>query len=175
MSKSKETLKEVCDIVWSAWKHAGEGLSVDTSGVVLRATLNLTDEHLHSEASAWLFRTLKQELKDAGEIDEAYEKELEKDIYTAAQNVLEHEKILIAKIFERGKIEGITEKQLEHFAESRINLCLRNMGYENLYKVEYNPVASWFYSGINGYQMQDFFNSQGNQYVRDWSEQGFSF
>lgn len=143
--------------------------------VVSGINFSARDEHLHSEASAWLFRTLKQELKDAGEIDEQYEKELEADIYTAAHKVLEHEKILIAKIFEKGKIEGITEKQLEHFAESRINLCLRNMGYENLYKVEYNPVASWFYSGINGYQMQDFFNSQGNQYVRDWSEQGFSF
>jgi ribonucleoside-diphosphate reductase beta chain len=83
--------------------------------------------------------------------------------------------LIIEKIFEKGKIEGITETQLEHFAQSRINVCLRNMGYENLYKVEYNPIAEWFYKGINGYQMQDFFSSQGNQYERGWNEKAFRF
>ena len=88
---------------------------------------------------------------------------------------MEHEKAIIGKIFEKGRIEGITDKQLEHFAQSRINLCLRNLGYENLYKVEYNPVADWFYKGINGYSSIDFFNSQGNQYQRDWDSEGFKF
>jgi len=58
---------------------------------------------------------------------------------------------------------------------SRINLCLRNLGYENLYKVEYNPISDWFYKGINGYSQIDFFNSQGNQYDRNWDAQGFKF
>jgi len=143
--------------------------------VVSGINFSARDEHLHSEAAAWLFRTLLQELKDKGEITAEYEEELKQDIYKAAETVLEHERKIISKIFEKGKIDGITDTQLEHFAQSRINLCLRNLGYENLYKVEYNPVGEWFYKGINGYQMQDFFNSQGNQYQRDWSEQGFSF
>lgn len=143
--------------------------------VVSGINFSARDEHLHSEAAAWLFRTLLQELKDKGEISVEYEEELKQDIYKAAETVLEHERKIISKIFEKGKIDGITDTQLEHFAQSRINLCLRNLGYENLYKVEYNPVGEWFYKGINGYQMQDFFNSQGNQYQRDWSEQGFSF
>lgn len=143
--------------------------------VVSGINFSARDEHLHSEAAAWLFRTLLQELKDKGEISAEYEEELKQDIYKAAETVLEHERKIISKIFEKGKIDGITDTQLEHFAQSRINLCLRNLGYENLYKVEYNPVGEWFYKGINGYQMQDFFNSQGNQYQRDWSEQGFSF
>ena len=143
--------------------------------VVSGINFSARDEHLHSEAAAWLFRTLLQELKDKGEITEEYEELLKEDIYKAAETVMEHERKIIDKIFEKGKIDGITDTQLEHFAQSRINLCLRNLGYENLYKVEYNPVGEWFYKGINGYQMQDFFNSQGNQYQRDWSEQGFSF
>lgn len=143
--------------------------------VVSGINFSARDEHLHSEAAAWLFRTLLQELKDKGEITEEYEESLKADIYEAAETVMEHERKIIDKIFEKGKIDGITDTQLEHFAQSRINLCLRNLGYENLYKVEYNPVGEWFYKGINGYQMQDFFNSQGNQYQRDWSEQGFSF
>lgn len=133
------------------------------------------DENLHSEAAAWLFRTLKQELRDAGEVSEEYENSLKEDIYKAAHTVFEHEKLIIKKIFEKGKIEGITDTQLEHFAQSRINLCLRNLGYENLFKVDYNPIADWFYKGINGYQAQDFFSSQGNQYSREWNENGFNF
>ena len=34
-------------------------------------------------------------------------------------------------------------------------------------------MGEWFYSGINGYMAQDFFNSQGNQYSRNWNALGF--
>lgn len=143
--------------------------------VVSGINFSARDEHLHSEAAAWLFRTLLKEKIEAGLISEQEQEDLKKDILEAATTVDLHEKAIIKKIFQKGKIEGITDVQLEHFAQSRINLCLRNLGYENLFKVEYNPVADWFYKGINGYQMQDFFNSQGNQYQRDWNENGFSF
>lgn len=143
--------------------------------VVSGINFSARDENLHSEAAAWLFRTLLKEKKEAGYIGQASEDELKKDIYLAAETVMEHEKAIIKKIFEKGRIEGITDTQLEYFAQSRINLCLRNLGYENLYKVDYNPVADWFYKGINGYSMIDFFNSQGNQYQRDWDSVGFKF
>lgn len=143
--------------------------------VVSGINFSSRDENLHAEAAAWLFRQLKQEMKDLGLLSAESEQSLRDDLYLAAETVFKHEQQIIKKIFEKGKIEGITSLQLEHFAQSRINLCLRNLGYENLYKVEYNPIADWFYRGINGYQMQDFFNSQGNQYQRDWDERGFTF
>lgn len=126
-------------------------------------------------AAAWLFRTLKQELKDAGELSEEQEETLEEKIKEAALTVFEHERIIIRKMFEKGKIEGITDVQLEHFVQSRINLCMRELGYKNIWDVQYNPVGNWFYKGINGYQMQDFFNSQGNQYQRNWDINGFKW
>lgn len=143
--------------------------------VVSGINFSARDENLHSEAAAWLFRTLLSEKKAAGEITEDYEQELKQDVIKAAETVLEHEKAIIRKIFEKGTIDNITDIQLEHFAMSRINLCLRNLGYENLYKVEYNPISDWFYKGINGYSQIDFFNSQGNQYDRNWDAQGFKF
>lgn len=143
--------------------------------VVSGINFSARDENLHSEAAAWLFRTLLKEKKEADYVNQEFEDELKKDIYMAAETVMEHEKAIIKKIFEKGRIEGITDTQLEYFAQSRINLCLRNLGYENLYKVDYNPVAEWFYKGINGYSMIDFFNSQGNQYQRDWDSEGFKF
>ena len=36
-------------------------------------------------------------------------------------------------------------------------------------------MIDWFYKGINGYSQIDFFNSQGNQYDRNWDAQGFKF
>lgn len=143
--------------------------------VVSGINFSSRDENLHAEAAAWLFRTLMKELKELGLINDEYLESLKTDIYAAAEVVFKHEQQIINKIFEKGKIEGITSVQLEHFVQSRINLCLRNLGYDNLYKVDYNPIAEWFYKGINGYQMQDFFNSQGNQYQRDWNEHGFTF
>lgn len=133
------------------------------------------DENLHAEAAAWLFRTLKQELKQLNQLSEQEEQSLQDDIFKAAEIVYQHECLIIAKLFEKGKIEGITDIQLQHFVQSRINLCLRNLGYHNLFKVTHNPIAEWFYKGINGFQSTDFFSSQGNQYSRGWNEDEFCF
>lgn len=143
--------------------------------VVSGINFSARDEHLHSEAAAWLFRTLLQEKIEAGLISEQEQEELKQDIYEAAHTVDLHEKAIIKKIFQKGKIDGITDVQLEYFEQSRINLCLRMLGYDNLFKVEYNPIAEYFYKGINGYSSIDFFNSQGNQYQRDWDSEGFKF
>lgn len=141
--------------------------------VVSGINFSARDEHLHSEAAAWLFRTLRKEGIEIGYYRKEYLDSVDEYIYNAAKEVFEHEKVIIRKIFSKGKIEGITEKQLENFAMSRIDLCLKNLGLNPIYKVEYNPVADWFYAGINGYMAQDFFSSQGNQYARDWSSVGF--
>ncbi len=132
------------------------------------------DEHLHSLAAAWLFRTLLSEKREAGEITPEEEYVLKLDIFEGARKVLEHEKIIIAKIFEKGPIDGITAHQLEEFAMHRINLCLTNLGYEAFFEIKNTVVQDWFYKGITGYSSNDFFNSKGNQYSRDWNLMGFS-
>ena len=143
--------------------------------IVSGINFSAREEHLHMEAAAWLFRQHMKEATEDGLIDDDYKASLKADIIKGAEIVFEHEKLIIAKIFEKGVIESITPTQLEHFVQSRINMCLRNLGYENIYKVEYNPIAEWFYKGINGYQMTDFFSSQGNQYQRNWDEESFNF
>lgn len=142
--------------------------------VVSGINFSARDEHLHSIAAAWLFRTLLHEKRYAGLITPEEELLLRDDIYAAAHKVLEHERIIIAKIFEKGSIDGITAHQLEEFAKHRINLCLTNLGYEPIFEIKNTIVEEWFYKGITGYSSQDFFNSKGNQYQRDWNLQGFS-
>lgn len=136
--------------------------------IVRGINMSARDENLHSEASAWLFRQLNEELRqetaDSLPLFEAL-----------AQAVREHEHAIVDKIFEKGPIEGITDVQLKHFVDSRINLVGRNLGFKNLYEVKYNPVKAWFEEGINNYQMLDFFTGTGREYTRSWEEAAFEW
>jgi ribonucleoside-diphosphate reductase beta chain len=128
------------------------------------------DEDTHAQASSWLFRTLREEMKKEG-IQE--NPELEKKIQEIAEYVKEHEFEIVSRIFSKGKIEGITETQMQHFIESRIDVQLQRMGLKKLYNVKYNPIAEWFDKIVDSYQYTDFFAGQGSSYSRGWNSQGF--
>lgn len=127
------------------------------------------DENLHSLGAAGCFKIHKEQLN----LSEKEDQQVQDRIQAIAEKVLEHEKRIIEMIFMEGTVEGITATQLTHFVESRINLCLRNLGYNNLYKVSYNPISDWFYDGLNNFQFIDFFTGQGREYQRDWDETSF--
>ena len=137
--------------------------------VVRGANFSVRDENLHSIGGAYAF---KVKLSEAN-LNEEQIADLKGIINQAALKLYEHETIINSKVFEKGHIDGVTEKQLNHFAESRINLTLQQLGLEPLFKVEYNPIAEWFYDGITGFQFNDFFSGIGNSYSRDWSESEF--
>jgi len=127
----------------------------------------------HSNAGAWLFRTVLNEAKNNNEISQEEIVELQQELEDTAKVILEHESVIINKIFERGTIKGITDVQLKHFVESRLDLCLSNLGYKHIFNPSYNPIASWFYNDINSSTLHDFFSSTGNDYNRNWNEKGF--
>lgn len=124
------------------------------------------DEGLHSEASAWLYRTY---LREQGTHPDP------EAVTYMAKLVREHEHRIVDKIFEHGHIDGITDVQMKHFIDSRINVVLRNLGFHNLYEVKYNPIADYFYKGINDFTMNDFFSGQGREYKRDWDSEAFTW
>jgi len=148
-AKGKNKLKNVC---------AGIDFSV-------------RDENLHSLAGAWLYKTYLKEKGDKQELSLRYVDH----VYEAAAKIYEHEKAIIRKLFEKGHIEGITEKQLVHFVEHRINLCLENLGFQKMFEVTYNPIAEWFYKNINNFKAVDFFSNTGKEYHRDWPEAKFTW
>lgn len=128
---------------------------------------SLRDENLHAIAGAWCFRhKTKNYTKEQLE-------EVENKIIEGAKKIYEHEVEIVKMIFEKGPIEGITEKQLVNFVESRINECLKQLGFKKQYDVKYNPIAEWFYKAINDYSFNDFFSGIGNQYHRNWDETAF--
>jgi len=130
------------------------------TNIVRGINFSVRDENLHSEAGAWLFK------ESGAKLDHQV-------IRGIAEQLLKHEEAIIAKIFEKGPIKGITAHQLEEFVKSRINICLGNMGLHSEWKVPYNPIALWFYNGINNYTYNDFFSAVGNEYSRNWSETEF--
>jgi ribonucleoside-diphosphate reductase beta chain len=138
-------------------------------------TFSAKDENLHSEGGAWAFRTLLSELREMGRYLEGSEEWelLKKRLYKAAKAIYEHECQIIDMVFSKGAIVGITATQLKHFVESRIDLCLENLGLDKVYKPTYNPVAKWFYNMIGSDVQHDFFAKLGSSYNRNWSETGF--
>jgi ribonucleotide reductase beta subunit family protein with ferritin-like domain len=131
--------------------------------------MSVTDENLHSIGGASLCRDLKREL----EYTEEEELEFEHEVYSLCDIVRDHEYRIIDMIFEKGKMDGITDIQMKHFVDSRINTCLQQLGLNRLYDVKYNPIAEWFYKGINNYQFNDFFSGIGREYQRNWDESKF--
>jgi len=141
--------------------------------VVRGINFSVRDENLHSVAGAWAFRYALEKMKGTTTDFDLYKKNIEEKIRQVARKIYEHECQIIAMLFEKGKIEGITAHQLENFVQSRINECLKQLGFTKEYDVKYNPIAEWFYKGINDYTFNDFFSGMGNQYHRNWSETDF--
>lgn len=139
--------------------------------VVRGINFSVRDENIHSVAGAWSFKLKKQQRNLSDEQEGAlYEK-----VKACALMLYEHEKEIAKMTFEKGKIEGITETQVVNFVESRINECLLQLGYPKMFEVTYNPIATWFYSGINNYTFNDFFSGMGREYSRNWDESAFTW
>lgn len=137
--------------------------------VVRGINFSVRDENIHSIAGAWSFKKLMQEKNITPE-----EKDnIKNKLVSVAEKLYEHECLIIDMIFEKGAIEGITSTQMKHFVQSRINLCMKELGFNNVYEVPYNPISDWFYDGINGFQYNDFFTGIGASYNRNWDASSF--
>lgn len=138
--------------------------------VNINAGINFSanDEVIHSEAGAWLFNTLLQE-----NINEVNKKELVDDILESVDKIREHEFYIIDNTFSKGDMEGITSSQSKSFVESRLDICLNNLGIKKIYKPTDNPISEWFYSDLNSSVQHDFFIASGNSYNRNWDQRKF--
>lgn len=160
-------------------KHFQTGGKNKLLNVVRGIDFSVRDENLHAEGGAWLYRTLKAELKHAKQLDKGFKQEKrEAELLSMAEKLYEHECRIVDMIFEKGRIQGITDIQMKNFVHSRIRECLKKLDIEELgmfAENKYNPIADWFYKSINEYQMNDFFTGIGNQYNRKWDEGGFEW
>lgn len=134
-------------------------------------SFSVSDEMLHAEAGAWLFKTLVEE-QDLGSLEMG---QLASEIIEVAFSIVEHEDRIVDMIFEEGEIENVTPETLKTFVRSRINMCLRMMGVAEIFSIDYNPIAEWFYGTATGYSMVDTFFKVSSEYERSASEADFSW
>lgn len=141
--------------------------------VVSGIDFSVRDENLHALGGAWLFRQYIHELDDCGyKLDKV---KLHKEILEIAETLRNNEYVIVDMLFEKGGMTGITARQLKNFIDSRVDLCLENLGFEKIHKPTYNPISKWFYNGINAIKVHDFFAKLGSEYNRDWNEKAFKW
>ena len=161
-------------ILYSAFaflKHFQSQGKNKVKALVSGIDFSVRDENLHAEAGAYVFRVDLQQSNLTPERQAG----LFERIYSAARVLREHEHAIADRIFAKGRIEGITAHQLKNFVDSRLDLCLQNLGLSTIFNPASNPIADWFYLGLSQSKMHDFFNSQGSAYNRDWSEEEFDW
>lgn len=147
-------------------KHFQSGGKNKLMNLVGGIDFSVRDENLHSLAGAWIYRTTAAE--SGVRMDPM-------PFVRFCETVRDHEYKIIDMIFEKGDIPGITSEQLKTFVDSRLNLCLNQLGFEGIYRVDNNPIADWFYKKIQSNKLHDFFQNQGNSYTRNWSESKFNW
>lgn len=151
-------------------------LTVPGSAFVIRSNNKISiTGNCHSEAGAWLFRTLMKEAIDDNQLSQEEQDRLRLELEETTKVILEHETIIINKIFEKGAIKGISDVQLVNFVQSRLDICLKNLGYKRIFKPSYNPIAEWIYNDVDSSILHDFFSQVGNDYNRNWSESKFTW
>lgn len=145
--------------------------------VISGINFSARDENLHATGGAWLFNRTLDEYRRTVSVDqfEAERDDLVERIRGAAEHVYAHEVRIVEMLFTEGPISGIEQVDLNTFVKSRVNMTLANMGIEPLFDIGDNPIAQWFYNGINGTQFHDFFQVTGNEYNRNIGETEFEF
>lgn len=132
-------------------------------GVGQIIAFSIKDESLHAEAGCWLFNTL------VSEFPEIMTDELKKDLYDAARLTIELEDNFIAKAFEKGPIEGLTEADMKAFIRHRANTKLNDIGLKKVWKnidKEALERMNWFDILSSGNSHSDFFASRVSDYSK---------
>src|ERR1700754_6067 len=141
--------------------------------VVRGINFSLRDENLHALAGAWLYRSLRDEmLREGGEYGDEVRIAGER-VLEAARHIYAHEERIVDMIFEKGEMEGMTADQMKKFVQSRINLCLAQLGLPHIFEVVNDTISGWFYDNINAVSFNDFFTGVGSSYNRNWKQEGF--
>lgn len=173
------TLMENC-VLYSNFaflKHFQSGGKNLLQNVVSGINFSARDENLHATGGAWLFNTTLDEYRATVAADkfEAERDQLFERVRAVAAHIHAHEERIVELLFAHGPIPGIEQADLDTFVKSRVNLTLANMRMEPLFEITENPIADWFYAGINGTQFHDFFQVTGNEYNRTIGETEFEF
>lgn len=128
------------------------------------------DETLHGIFASFLHNKYIEEYGDAFPLEEHEEK-----VNQLVREIISHEDAVIDFVFKGvASINDITPAQLKAFIRSRADATLSECGLKTMYDVVVNPIADWFYKGVNSIKMHDFFVSGTSSYRRAWKTNNLS-
>ena len=133
-------------------------------GVGQQMKWSVRDESLHSKMGCQLFRHMCEE-------DPKLLNKSKKDIFDAAETMLEAEEKYIDKMFELGDIENLKAYDLKQFIRKRLNEKIIELGYTNKREYfEFDKDAAknldWFYHLTGGHTHTDFFAIRPTDYSK---------
>lgn len=133
------------------------------------------DENFHSIGSAYLFNTCKAERTAAGNHSEADDARLRDVIWKMASQVALHERRITSKLFEIPGNRVVTEDEVVHFFQDRINVVLERLGMPPMFPQEKGVISGWFYQQLSTVKVPDFFATTQLQYRRNWAKHKLVF
>ena len=133
------------------------------------------DENFHSVASAKLFNVCKSERRAQGNHTDQDDQLLKTKILKMAQEVYQHELLIIQKLFEIPGNRVVTQKECLHFLEDRINVVLERLGMPAMFQHPKGIISGWFYQQLSTVKVSDFFATTQLQYTRNWAKHKLVF
>jgi len=130
-----------------------------------------SDELLHCFGSAKCF----QELLKESSLSPTALKNLQKDVNQLAKDIVEHEAVLIRKLFQWGELGMVTELELAQFVMHRADECLTLLGYDKYFKPDNNPIGDWIYLLVESYNFGDFFQTTQKDYTKYVNKEDFTW
>jgi len=133
------------------------------------------DENFHSIASAKLFQQCKMERIERGNHTAADEERLTARIVEIALIVAEHERRINAMLFAIPGNRVVTQDEVNHFMEDRINIVLNRLGLPPMFNHPNGEISTWFYQQLSTVKVPDFFAATQLQYTRNWAKHKLAF
>lgn len=133
------------------------------------------DENFHSIASARLFNQCRAERIQMGNHTPSQDEELNAKIDRMARVVVDHERQIIRKLFEVPGNRVVTEAELVHFMEDRIDVVLNRLGRPVMFGHNKGVISMWFYQQLSTVKVPDFFATTQLQYRRNWAKHKLTF
>lgn len=133
------------------------------------------DENFHSLGSSYLHRQCKAERIAAGNHSDAEEARLREVVWEIARQVAQHERRITAKLFEIPGNRVVTEEEVVHFFQDRIDVVLARLDMPPMFNQPKGVISGWFYQQLSTVKVPDFFAATQLQYRRSWAKRKLKF
>ncbi|WP_300433734.1 ribonucleotide-diphosphate reductase subunit beta [Christiangramia sp.] len=120
------------------------------------------DEQIHANAGVYIINKIREEYPDY------FNEELNEKLLKIVKKSIEVEEEILDWIFENGKLENISKKNLMDFMKFRLDGSLQSIGLPKIYNItpeEYQPML-WFEEEVFANSLDDFFARRPVEYTK---------